>query len=74
MNNFFLRVFLIISLLFFSFQSYFSQQLWSNTIDSVSTLSSPRSIDLNNDGIKDIVVGAGTDSTFSDYIVNHIHH
>ena len=67
MNNFFIRVFLIISLLFFSFQSYFSQQLWINTIDSVSTLSSPRSIDLNNDGIKDIVVGAGTDSTFSYY-------
>ena len=30
-------------------------------------MSSPRATDLNNDGIKDIVIGSGTDSTFSNY-------
>lgn len=44
-----------------------AQSSWSTFIDSVSTLSSPRSIDLNNDGIKDLVLGAGTDSTYSNY-------
>ena len=37
------------------------------TIDSVSVLSSPRSVDLNNDGIKDVVIGSGTDSTYSNH-------
>ena len=47
--------------------SIIAQSSWSTFIDSVSTLSSPRSIDLNNDGIKDLVLGAGTDSTYSNY-------
>ena len=46
-------------------QKPLSQIAWSSFVDSVSTLSSPRSADLNNDGIKDLVVGSGTDSTFS---------
>ena len=40
---------------------------WVSSVDSVSVLSSPRASDLNNDGIKDIVIGSGTDSTFSNY-------
>ena len=66
MNTFFLRliIFLVFSTLL---QKPYSQQVWSNFVDSVSTLSSPRSADLNNDGVKDIVVGSGTDSTFSNY-------
>ena len=34
-----------------------AQIFWSSTIDSVSTLSSPRAADLNADGVKDLVVG-----------------
>ena len=59
---FFSTVLLFVSITFFTQQSN-----WSTFIDSVSTLSSPRAVDLNLDGIKDIVVGAGTDSTFSNY-------
>ena len=44
-----------------------AQLNWTNTIDSVSVLSSPRSVDLNNDGIKDVVIGSGTDSTYSNH-------
>ena len=40
---------------------------WSVFTDSVPTLSSPRAADLNNDGVLDIVLGAGTDSTYSIY-------
>jgi hypothetical protein len=38
---------------------------WQSFVDSIPTLSSPRSCDLNNDGIKDIVIGGGTDGAFS---------
>ena len=47
--------------------SSIGQLNWVSSIDSVSVLSSPRATDLNNDGIKDIVIGSGTDSTFSNY-------
>lgn len=42
----------------------FSAQ-WSSFTNSVPTFSSPRSADLNNDGVLDVVIGAGTDSTYS---------
>lgn len=32
---------------------------WSSTIPNLGSFSSPRATDLNNDGIKDIVIGAG---------------
>jgi hypothetical protein len=41
-------------------------QVWQNYTDSVPTLSSPRSADLNNDGVLDIVIGGGTDGEFAD--------
>ena len=47
--------------------STYSQNSWSTLIDSVSTFIFPRAIDLNLDGTKDIVLGAGTDSTYSNY-------
>ena len=51
-----------------SFLSVTSQSLqWSVLTDSVPTLSSPRAADLNSDGVLDIVLGAGTDSTYSNY-------
>ena len=38
---------------------------WSTFTNSVPTLSSPRSADLNGDDVLDVVIGAGTDSTYS---------
>lgn len=40
-------------------------QSWQSFVDSIPTLSSPRACDLNNDGIKDIVFGGGTDGVYS---------
>ena len=59
-------ILLLFILEFFSLKIH-AQISWSSNIDSVSTLSSPRAADLNADGVKDLVVGAGTDSTFSNY-------
>lgn len=42
-----------------------SAQNWQFFIDSIPTLSSPRACDLNNDGIKDLVFGGGTDGVYS---------
>lgn len=42
-----------------------SAQNWQFFIDSIPTLSSPRACDLNNDGVKDLVFGGGTDGVFS---------
>lgn len=40
-------------------------QNWQAFTDSIPTLSSARACDLNNDGIKDIVLGGGTDGVAS---------
>ncbi len=58
---------ILVLILFLNGKLIIAQSSWSTLIDSVSTLSSPRAVDLNNDGIKDLVLGAGTDSTFSNY-------
>jgi hypothetical protein len=42
-----------------------SAQNWQFFVDSIPTLSSPRACDLNNDGIKDLVFGGGTDGVYS---------
>ena len=40
----------------------FGQNLdWTSFTDSIPTLSSPRPVDLNNDGVMDLVYGGGTD-------------
>ena len=67
LKNSFLRLLLLFIVYFISCNFILSQQVWTSFVDSVSTLSSPRAIDLNSDGIKDIVVGAGTDSVYSNY-------
>jgi hypothetical protein len=59
------RSFLVVSIILLQLICSSQQLNWSSFIDSVSTLSSPRCTDLNLDGIKDIVVGSGTDSTYS---------
>ena len=58
---------LLLCLLFICFSVNSQTLQWSVFTDSVPTLSSPRAADLNNDGILDIVLGAGTDSTYSNY-------
>ena len=59
-------ILMVLCLCFFQL-NLIAQLNWSATIDSVSVLSSPRSVDLNNDGIKDVVIGSGTDSTYSNH-------
>ena len=62
-----IKILFVIILLGVNLTSTYSQNSWSTLIDSVSTLSSPRAADLNSDGTKDIVLGGGTDSTYSNY-------
>jgi outer membrane protein assembly factor BamB len=45
--------------------SYAQTDSWQSFTDSIPTLSSPRACDLNNDGVKDIVIGGGTDGVAS---------
>jgi hypothetical protein len=54
-------------ILFIGFCHFAIAQLssWQTFTDSIPTLSSPRACDLNNDGIKDIVIGGGTDGIAS---------
>ena len=56
------KIFFIVLLFCYTFSN---SQNWQNFTDSIATLSSPRSCDLNGDGILDIVIGGGTDSLFS---------
>ena len=51
----------------FLFNQNLSAQLnnWQAFTDSIPTLSSPRTCDLNQDGIKDVVIGGGTDGVYS---------
>ncbi|MDC0249608.1 SprB repeat-containing protein, partial [Flavobacteriales bacterium] len=45
--------------------TYVNAQDWQIFTDSIPTLSSPRSTDLNGDGVMDVVIGGGTDGVFS---------
>lgn len=48
---------LFLCLLLFSCKK--TNQAWSITFDGITSASSPQAIDLNDDGIKDIIIGAG---------------
>jgi outer membrane protein assembly factor BamB len=48
-----------------SFLSIAQLNSWQSFTDSIPTLSSPRACDLNNDGVKDIIIGGGTDGVAS---------
>ena len=50
---------------FFFVLGYVNAQDWESFTDSIPTLSSPRSTDLNGDGVMDVVIGGGTDGVFS---------
>ena len=54
-------------LIFFllAFLQFAHAQNWQAFTDSIPTLSSPRTADLNNDGILDVVIGGGTDGVAS---------
>ena len=49
----------ILCFLFLSIQLIGQEISWTNNTPLVNTYSSPRTTDLNNDGIKDIVIGGG---------------
>jgi hypothetical protein len=64
--EFAMKLFLLgVTFLISVFGSYSQGTNWSSFIDSIPTLSSPRAFDLNQDGIKDIVYGGGTDGVAS---------
>ncbi len=56
-----MKNFVLFFLVFIGALSILNAQSWQTFTDSIPTLSSPRACDLTNDGIKDIVIGGGTD-------------
>lgn len=56
------RLFFAFSILM-SFQLSAQNQVWHTFMDTVTSFSSPRSLDLNGDGILDIVLGGGIDGS-----------
>ena len=60
-----LRYTVILFLSIFAFSSFSQSLSWSSFVDSIPTLSSPRPVDLNNDGVLDLVFGGGTDGQSS---------
>ena len=58
-NSTFTIVFLLLSCLFFQCSQKKTELLWSKSIYQIGSQSSPRATDLNEDGILDIVMGAG---------------
>ncbi|MBC7864268.1 MAG: T9SS type A sorting domain-containing protein [Bacteroidia bacterium] len=53
--------------LFFIFHLQAQTLTWSKFTDSTVTFSSPRASDLNGDGVKDIIIGAGKDGQQTNY-------
>lgn len=62
----------LFALLSFVFHANAQNLKWSTLIDTSTTLSSPRSVDLSNDGILDIVIGGGLDGSGQSNGVNAI--
>ncbi|KRO63476.1 MAG: hypothetical protein ABR80_00990, partial [Cryomorphaceae bacterium BACL11 MAG-121015-bin20] len=58
MKYIFLNLFILLSIIS-------NAQNWESFTDFIGTFSSPRSSDLNGDGVMDIIIGGGTDSLFS---------
>jgi hypothetical protein len=58
-----LRTLVLLSFFVFSVKAF--TQIWQAFTDSIPTLSSPRTCDLNGDNILDVVIGGGTDGVFS---------
>ena len=56
---------LTIGFIALNFWNFAQSTNWQAFTDSIPSLSSPRACDLNGDGIKDIVIGGGTDGVFS---------
>lgn len=54
-----IKVNFVICFLAINFGELLSQTSWSRTLDNLGTFSSPRTADLNGDGVKDILFGAG---------------
>jgi hypothetical protein len=52
--------------LIFTSVAYGQNQLWKVYLDSVPSLSSPRAVDLNGDGVLDIILGGGTDGVHAE--------
>lgn len=43
--------------------------IWEHIVDSVSSFASPRSMDMNNDGVEDIIMGTGNEYDSLNYVV-----
>lgn len=54
-----MRFLLVFPICFCFLSLVFSQESWSEVLPSIGTFSSPRLTDLNQDGIKDIILGGG---------------
>lgn len=59
--------FLFFLFLFLNINVYSQSLNWSQFIDSTLTFSSPRTVDLNMDGVLDIVIGSGIDSVYTNH-------
>ncbi len=56
-----MKTILLFILIFFAFQLTAQTQIWHTFMDTVPSFSSPRAVDLNSDGVLDIVLGGGID-------------
>ncbi len=63
-----MKKFLVFLITFFCVSQLYSQTLkWQHFTDSIVTFSSPRLVDLNSDGVLDIVMGGGVDGVPTNY-------
>ena len=59
--------FLFFVFLFLNINVYSQSLNWSQFVGSTLTFSSPRTVDLNMDGVLDIVIGSGIDSVYTNH-------